>query len=82
MKVVELKAILQEANVSIPAKANKPDLIAKIIETPEALEVFQATAGGQPKASPAPVSTPKPAGVAPPSEPAAPPADLGVVSDV
>jgi len=82
LKVVELKGILQEANVSIPAKANKPDLIAKIIETPEALEVFQATLGGQTKASPAPASTPKPAGAAPPSEAAAAPADLDVPSTV
>ena len=37
MKVADLKAILQQANVAFDAKLTKPALIKKIMETPEAL---------------------------------------------
>jgi len=64
LKVVELKEILTKAGVAIPAKANKPDLIAKIIETPAALEVFELTRGGGDKekfvGTPAGGATPQP----------------------
>lgn len=64
LKVVELKEILTKAGVTIPAKANKPDLIAKIIETPAALEVFELTRGGGDRAkyavTPAGGGTPQP----------------------
>ncbi len=37
LKVVELKDILSSVGIAIPARANKPDLIAKILASPEAL---------------------------------------------
>jgi len=40
LKVVELKDILSKAALSAPAKANKQDLIARIIASPAALEVY------------------------------------------
>lgn len=40
LKVVELKDILQKANVTVPAKANKQDLIAKILGSSAAIEVY------------------------------------------
>ena len=46
LKVIELKDLLTKAGVAIPAKANKPDLIAKIIETPAALQLFESSRGG------------------------------------
>ena len=57
MKVVELKDILQRANVTIPAKANKPDLISKIASTKAAIDVFESlhgsASGGAPTMKPA-----------------------------
>ncbi|THH03844.1 hypothetical protein EW145_g5964 [Phellinidium pouzarii] len=69
LKVVDLKDILTRANVSIPAKANKPDLIAKISSSPAALSVFNELQGGGAKASGA--STPRPAPPATVASPAA-----------
>jgi SAP domain-containing ribonucleoprotein len=40
LKVVDLKDILSKASVSVPAKANKQDLIARILASPPALEVY------------------------------------------
>ena len=40
LKVVDLKEILQKANVAIPTKANKQDLIAKIVASPVAIDVY------------------------------------------
>lgn len=45
LKVVELKDILTKAGVAIPAKANKPELIAKIIATPAATSKFESLHG-------------------------------------
>ena len=42
MKVADLKAILQQANVAFDAKLTKPALIKKILETPEALSAASA----------------------------------------
>lgn len=40
LKVVELKDILAKASVSAPAKANKTDLIARILASQSALNVY------------------------------------------
>ena len=40
LKVVDLKDILQRANVAVPTKSNKQDLIAKIVANPVAIEVY------------------------------------------
>jgi HeH/LEM domain len=40
LKVVDLRAILAKANVSCPAKANKQDLIARIIASPPAIKIY------------------------------------------
>lgn len=40
LKVVDLKAILAQANVQVPAKANKNDLIARIIGSTKAVDVY------------------------------------------
>lgn len=40
LKVVDLKDILAKASVSVPAKANKQDLITRILASPAALEVY------------------------------------------
>ncbi|KAH8107494.1 hypothetical protein DFH11DRAFT_1549512 [Phellopilus nigrolimitatus] len=66
LKVVDLKDVLTRAGVSIPTKANKPDLIAKIIASPAALSVFDEIHGSGVKAPG--VSTPRP--VAAPAAPA------------
>ncbi|EJD02615.1 uncharacterized protein FOMMEDRAFT_19911 [Fomitiporia mediterranea MF3/22] len=58
LKVVELKELLNEAKVPIPAKANKPDLIAKIIDTEAASSLFQVKYGdasGRPSGASTPV---------------------------
>ncbi|KAF8495851.1 hypothetical protein JB92DRAFT_3099780 [Gautieria morchelliformis] len=39
-RVADLRELLQKASVPIPAKANKADLIAKILSSPEALAAF------------------------------------------
>ncbi|CAE7228383.1 unnamed protein product [Rhizoctonia solani] len=44
LKVADLKEILTKSSTPIPTKANKADLIAKILATPEALKL----AGGDP----------------------------------
>lgn len=57
-RVADLRELLQKASVSIPAKANKADLIAKILASPAAIEVFNnpgstatvAAAASKPKA--------------------------------
>lgn len=40
LKVVDLKDILQKANVAVPAKANKQDLIAKVVASQAAIDVY------------------------------------------
>jgi SAP domain-containing ribonucleoprotein len=40
LKVVDLRQILATANVSAPAKANKNDLIAKILASKPALDAY------------------------------------------
>lgn len=42
LKVVDLKALLTKANVSPPAKANKSDLISRILGSPAAIDVYHA----------------------------------------
>ncbi|KAH9935406.1 uncharacterized protein B0H18DRAFT_1207035 [Fomitopsis serialis] len=42
LKVVDLKDILTRAAVSIPSKSNKNDLIARILASPAALDVYNA----------------------------------------
>ncbi|KAK7472858.1 hypothetical protein VKT23_000966 [Stygiomarasmius scandens] len=42
LKVNDLKQILQKAAVSVPAKSNKADLIARIVASPAALDVYNA----------------------------------------
>jgi SAP domain-containing ribonucleoprotein len=51
LKVVELKDILSKAAVSVPAKANKQDLIARILANPAAVSVYKKL---QNPAAPAP----------------------------
>ncbi|KIJ49569.1 hypothetical protein M422DRAFT_27938 [Sphaerobolus stellatus SS14] len=41
LKVAELREVLQKAAVAIPAKANKADLVAKILASPAALEAYK-----------------------------------------
>ncbi|EUC58648.1 hypothetical protein RSOL_270630, partial [Rhizoctonia solani AG-3 Rhs1AP] len=53
LKVADLKKILTKSSTPIPSKANKSDLIAKILATPDALKL----AGGDP----APASAEAPA---------------------
>ena len=40
LKVVDLKQILSKAGVSVPAKANKSDLISRILSSKQALDVY------------------------------------------
>ena len=40
LKVVELKAILSKANVSCPTKANKQEIIARIIASQLATQIY------------------------------------------
>jgi hypothetical protein len=40
LKVVDLRAILSKANVSCPAKSNKQDLIARIIASQPATQIY------------------------------------------
>ncbi|KIM78964.1 hypothetical protein PILCRDRAFT_581165 [Piloderma croceum F 1598] len=40
LKVIDLKDILAKASVSVPAKANKQDLIARVLASPAALDVY------------------------------------------
>jgi len=40
LKVVDLRAILAKANVSFPTKANKQDLVARIIASQAATQVY------------------------------------------
>ncbi|KAI0930373.1 hypothetical protein AcV5_007107 [Taiwanofungus camphoratus] len=54
LKVVALKDILAKASVSAPSKANKQDLINKILATPAATNVYNAQ-----HASSKPVSAPR-----------------------
>lgn len=42
LKVVDLKAVLAKAQVQVPAKANKSDLIAKIIASKSAIDVYNS----------------------------------------
>lgn len=41
LKVVDLKNILHAANIALPPKANKADLIAKILASPNAILAFE-----------------------------------------
>ncbi|KAF8706023.1 hypothetical protein RHS03_05195, partial [Rhizoctonia solani] len=68
LKVAELKEILTKSSTPIPTKANKADLIAKILATPDALKL----AGGGEAAAPAPAPAPAAAAAAEPVAPAAP----------
>jgi len=40
LKVVDLKAILAQANVSVAPRLNKADLISKIVASQSALDVY------------------------------------------
>jgi hypothetical protein len=40
LKVVELREIISKANVACPAKAIKADLIASIVASPSAIQVY------------------------------------------
>ncbi|KAI0745474.1 hypothetical protein C8Q76DRAFT_703775 [Earliella scabrosa] len=48
LKVVDLKDILAKASVTITGKANKQDLIAKVLASPEAVEVYNKNYGPAP----------------------------------
>ncbi|CDO76712.1 hypothetical protein BN946_scf184796.g6 [Trametes cinnabarina] len=48
LKVVDLKDILNKASVAIPSKANKQDLIAKILATPAAVDIYNQQHGAPP----------------------------------
>ncbi|KAI0087927.1 hypothetical protein BDY19DRAFT_199631 [Irpex rosettiformis] len=60
LKVVELKEILSKAQVTLTGKANKADIIAKILASPEALAVAGGSSDPAPAESTAPAATPKP----------------------
>ncbi|RPD63901.1 hypothetical protein L227DRAFT_650872 [Lentinus tigrinus ALCF2SS1-6] len=64
LKVVDLKDILSKANVAITGKANKQDLIAKILASPDAVDVYNQIHG------PAPAQTSENASAATESSPA------------
>ena len=40
LKVVDLRAILAKSNVSFPTRATKQDLIARIVDSPTAIQVY------------------------------------------
>jgi SAP domain-containing ribonucleoprotein len=48
LKVVELKEILTKASIPVPAKANKQDLIAKILSNPNAVHVYNLLYAAKP----------------------------------
>ncbi|KAM5533332.1 hypothetical protein V8D89_013006 [Ganoderma adspersum] len=48
LKVVDLKDILAKANVTLTGKANKQDLVAKILGAPEAIDVYNKIHGPPP----------------------------------
>ncbi|KAH8828401.1 hypothetical protein DL96DRAFT_1174955 [Flagelloscypha sp. PMI_526] len=77
LKVTDLKAILQKASISIPAKSNKSDLIGIISSNQASINVYNQTYMPTPQASEAPkTSEPTaesvPAAAEPVSTPAAP----------
>lgn len=54
---MELKDILSKARVAIPSKANKADLIAKVLASPDAMSIFHGNTeldiqGEAPQATP------------------------------
>ncbi|KAI0758319.1 hypothetical protein BC629DRAFT_1296163, partial [Irpex lacteus] len=67
LKVVELKEILSKAQVSLTGKANKADLIAKILASPEALAVAEGPTNETPSVTAAPTTQPEPVTSAPPA---------------
>ncbi|KAH9855216.1 hypothetical protein C2E23DRAFT_724870 [Lenzites betulinus] len=74
LKVVDLKDILTKASVAIPSKANKPDLIAKILASPAAVDVYNQQHGtSSGAAKPAPKAQEKPPAVLSPHSAPAPP---------
>lgn len=58
LKVVDLKNILARAQLALPPKANKPDLISKILDSQPALDVYEELHGSG--NTPRPASTPQP----------------------
>lgn len=58
LKVVDLKNILARAQLALPPKANKPDLISKILDSQLALDVYEELHGSG--NTPRPASTPQP----------------------
>lgn len=52
MRVPELRELLQKASVSIPAKSNKSDLIAKVLASPAALQTLESQNSSAPAAKP------------------------------
>ncbi|TFK75286.1 hypothetical protein BDN72DRAFT_757785 [Pluteus cervinus] len=67
LKVVDLKQILSKAAVQVPAKANKADLVARILESSQALQVFNSL-----HPSPNGQSEPEPSASEPTPTPASP----------
>lgn len=45
LKVVELKDILSKAHVAVPSKANKAELVAKLLASPDAISIVEGTFG-------------------------------------
>ena len=60
LKVVELKDILAKAQVTITGKANKADLIQKILASPDALAIAQGPSDPVPEQNTAPATQPEP----------------------
>jgi hypothetical protein len=58
LKVVELKDILTKANVPFQSRANKADLIGKIIANPAAVQTYESSQ--RPDAQTVPVAQPQP----------------------
>lgn len=58
--MVELKEILSKAQVSLTGKANKADLIAKILASPEALAVAEGPSNETSSVNAAPTAQPEP----------------------
>ncbi|OCH93129.1 hypothetical protein OBBRIDRAFT_832904 [Obba rivulosa] len=68
LKVVDLKDLLQKAAVPIPSKANKQDLINKVLESPAALDLYNAGFAKDPSPPKKPASSAKPEPTEAPAE--------------
>ncbi|OBZ68129.1 hypothetical protein A0H81_11900 [Grifola frondosa] len=81
LKVVDLKDILSKANVAIQGKANKQDLIAKILASSAAVDVYNTLHGTADSSPPSKKPSPSSVTNTVSSQPSPPPADSTVAPD-